>query len=305
MHAFTVDGGKTTSVPAFQIRWEEGDLSLLETNPLTPAAAETDNSKDTPSDEKPGSESESPTESGTGDKIRDKGRDGNEGGGGLPTGAVVGIAVGVTLLVAIVLFAGFLCYRKRHLKARRSEDAMGVEKLSTGPEKPFNPEGAPPVYPDVPQEMEGSTKVAPRQAPLNGPGMSPHSKQQVSQGRPHDEAVQQLDGSPVSPPELASVSQQHTPGSNVPISSEFHSSTATIPAKLESWRHPGSGTHPAEIDHIHQVPELPPQQGMGELHATPVASELEASIPRSTKRRSGRMGWVNVAPDFGEFFRNM
>lgn len=305
MHAFTVDGGKTISAPAFQIRWEEDDLSLLETNPLTPAAAETGDSKNTQRGERSGPVSAYPTESDTGDGTEHEGGDNNDGGGGLPTGAVIGIAVGVALLVAIVLIAGFLWYRKRHLKDRMSEDVVGVEKPSTDPEKRFNPEGAPPVYPDAPQEMEGSTKMAPGHPPLNGPGMSPPGNEQASQGRAHDQAVQQLDGSPVSPPELAGVSQQHTPGGHVPIASERHSSTATVPAELGSWSHPGSGTYAAGIDGIHQVPELPPQQGMGELHATPVASELQASTPRPTKRRSGRTEWVNVAPDFGGFSRDM
>lgn len=44
MHAFSVDGGQTTSVPAFQIRWEEGELSLLQTHLLTPGTPATGDS---------------------------------------------------------------------------------------------------------------------------------------------------------------------------------------------------------------------------------------------------------------------
>ncbi|KAF4471586.1 transmembrane alpha-helix domain-containing [Fusarium albosuccineum] len=39
LHAFSVSGKKTLSVPAFQIRWAESDLNALETHPLTPGEA--------------------------------------------------------------------------------------------------------------------------------------------------------------------------------------------------------------------------------------------------------------------------
>ena len=282
MHAFTVNGGKTTSAPAFQIRWEEDDLSILETNPLTPAAAETGDSRNTPSGKSSGSKSASPTDSGSSDGSGDGGDD-NTGGGGLPTGAIVGIAVGVALLVAIVLIAGFLWYRKRYLKAGQTgggQSTTDSEKPNAGAEKPFNPEGAPPVYPDVPQEMQGSEKVAPGELPLNTPRMSP-SDEQAS----HGQTIQQLGGSPVPPAGLTGVSQHHMPGSNALMPSELYSSTSTMPIEIGSWGHPASGAYTVEIAGAPQMPELPPQQGMGELHATPVASELQASTVHPVEQR--------------------
>lgn len=282
MHAFTVDGGKTTSAPAFQIRWEEDDLSLLETNPLTPAAVETGDPKNIPGDDRPRSTSAPPSDGDVGEGGgRDTSIDDNDGGGGLPTGAVVGIAVGVALLVAIVLIAGFLWYRKRYLKARRAEELVGGEKPSAGTEKPFNPEGAPPLYPDVPQEMEGSTKVVPGELPSYGPRMSP-VEGQTSKVHVYDHTVQQLDGFPVSRPMPPGVSQHHTPASNAPMPTELHSSTKTMPTELGSWSHLGSATYPAEIDGARQVSGLLPQKGLGELHATSVTSELQASTARQT-----------------------
>lgn len=306
MHAFTVDGGKTTSVPAFQIRWEEDDLSLLETNPLTPAAAATGGSENTPGGERSRPKSASPTDRGTGNGGGDSSSGDDNGEGKLPTGAVVGIAVGVALLVAIVLIAGFIWYRKRYMKAEKSggQDPMENEKTNGGKGHPFNPEGAPLVYPDLPQEMEGSTKVAPAKLPPNGPGMSP-VKGRTSQGHTHGHTVQQLDGSAVSRPAPPGISQHTTPRGNVPAPLELYSSITTMPTELESENYPASGTYPAEIDGVHQVPELHPQQGMGELHTTPVASELQASTVRPAKRRSGRTGWVSQAPDLGGFSRQM
>ena len=95
----------TIIVPAFEVRWRESDLSLLETPPLTPGANPTDNPES-------GSRTE-PTARPTEDP--EPGSDESDNVG-VSTGAVAGIAVGVAVLVAALCAAAFVMYRRRHRK---------------------------------------------------------------------------------------------------------------------------------------------------------------------------------------------
>ncbi|KAF5026414.1 hypothetical protein F66182_1479 [Fusarium sp. NRRL 66182] len=105
LHASSMSGGNTISVPAFQIRWAESDLPALETHPLS--QDEADISTASVTDDLPISAATEtnplPSQSSS---------------SGLPTGAVVGIAVGSAAVVAIVGIVVFCLFRRRYRAAK-------------------------------------------------------------------------------------------------------------------------------------------------------------------------------------------
>ena len=127
MGAYTTSGRVTSYAPAFQIRWREDDLSLLETHPLTPGAPAWTTTNE-----------ESPTPTPTDTSGAQEESDEDNGGLGLSTGAVAGIAVGVAVFAILLCSAAFVWYRRRHLKplAAGPEDAIDSEKTSGGATPP-------------------------------------------------------------------------------------------------------------------------------------------------------------------------
>ncbi|MBE3043280.1 hypothetical protein IMZ48_12060 [Candidatus Bathyarchaeota archaeon] len=127
---------------AFEIRWREEDLCLLETHPQTPGAPAAS-----------GIDCESPSRSTetSGTSQEEKDGDGEDGGeGGISRGAVAGIAVGVTFLAVFLCAAAFfIWYRKRNLKPPPTtpEDVLNGERTSGG------------ATPSGPQEMEAYGKL--------------------------------------------------------------------------------------------------------------------------------------------------
>lgn len=251
MHAYSVDDGETTSVPAFQIRWEEEDLSLLETHPLTPGAAAT-------GDTVGGSDNPKPAVSGGSSG-------GDEGGGGLPTGAVVGIAVGVALLVAIVLISGFLWYRKKYLKSAKCPGQGLGENEKPGPTvcQPLNPGVLLPVYPGGPQEMEASHQFPPPGAWQDGTAKRPAEVQAIP-ASVRNLPIQQPDGV---------TSPQHA--------SQIHTSTTVRPSEL------AGRIYPPGPRGSHQVPELSQQTASGNVQGAPHVAEMHASTVRPVELASG------------------
>ena len=119
--AITIDeDGQSSFLPAFEIRWEKKDLSILETHPQTPEVDVTAQTKHKSSTESspeptktppPGDNSESSQSQdipgGSGEEKADT---------GISRGVVVGIAAGVALISIFICAAAFFWYRKRHLK---------------------------------------------------------------------------------------------------------------------------------------------------------------------------------------------
>ena len=291
MHAYTVNDGETTSVPAFQIRWEEDDLDILETHPL--AAVET-GSSDGDSGGDSGGGSSGDGGSGSDNTGQEDGGDtgGDSGGSGISTGAIAGIVVGVALLVAIVLISGFLWYRKKYLKAAKSaeQDAQG-EKPDTTSGPGVNPTGSPPIYPGVPQEMEAANRFPPTGV-LQDDATKTATELQANRATVPISPVQQLDGSPVA---------HQSPGSppynmvsaNGPVASELYSHT-TRPSELGGGNHGSWGPHASELHGQHQVPELPPQATMGRVGAGSPVAEMHASTVRPIELASGNSQNVNT-----------
>ncbi|KAF4977062.1 hypothetical protein FDECE_18396, partial [Fusarium decemcellulare] len=124
LHAFSVSGKKTLSVPAFQIRWAESDLSALETHPLTPgeaSAASTAASKT------------AVTVTGSGPTSTDsESSSASSSSSGLPTGAVVGIAVGSAAIVAIIAAVIFCVFRRRLRASKKGPDPPIQYQPNTG-----------------------------------------------------------------------------------------------------------------------------------------------------------------------------
>ena len=276
MHAYSVDDGETTSVPAFQIRWEEDDLSLLETHPLTPEAAATgDVDSDTTDD---------------GPLRRPSGRldDEDTVNSGLPTGAIAGIVVGVTFFVDIVLISGFIWYRKRYLKGAKAS-AQGVEGDREGDGKPettasqlVNPAGLPPIYPGVPQEMEASHQFAPPGIIQDGTVKHPAEVQAIP-SFVYNPAVQQLDGV-AAPPQGVPVS--HATNGSLPVASELYSYT-TRPSELGPSTNLTAGTHPLELHGVDRVAGRSPAAATERTHQSHVVAEMQASTIQPTELASG------------------
>lgn len=240
MHAYSVDDGETISVPAFQIRWEEDDLSVLETHPLTPEAVATG---DRGSDDRDGDSKVGPDESGGGEPDDS----------GLPTGAIAGIVVGVALFVAVVLISGFIWYRKRYLKGVNGpgQGADGGEKPGAAATQLNNAEGLPPVYPGFPQEMEASYQFAPPGTIQDGTARNPAEVQAIP-AVVHNPQVQEV-GAAI--PHQVSHEVPHgipvgcvVPGAS-PGASELYTST-TRPSELEAGTYPNTGTHAPELHRI-------------------------------------------------------
>lgn len=280
MHAYSVDDGETTSVPAFQIRWEEDDLSLLETHPLTPEAAATgdgDVGIDTTDDNPRGRQGGSNDDPGSDDS-------------GLATGAIAGIVVGVALFVALVLISGFIWYRKRYLKSVQApgQGVEGDEKPGAAASQLVNPDGLPPVYPGVPQEMQGSHQFAPPGTIQDGTAKNPaevqaipaygHNPpvQYVEAAVPHQVPHQVPYGMPVS---------YGAPGS-APMASELYTST-TRPSELGASGYPNTGTHPPELHGVDRVAGPQPHATTGQIHPSPPVVEMQASTARPTELGSG------------------
>jgi hypothetical protein len=106
--------GDANSAPAYQIRWKESDLSILETHPLTPTASV--GTRENPSLATASGSSQSPSAPSLG------------------TGPKVGIAVGAIAGVILLVVAGFLLWRRRRQPNRKS--VLEVESDDGGHDAP-------------------------------------------------------------------------------------------------------------------------------------------------------------------------
>lgn len=303
MHAFSVHGGETTSVSTFQIRWKEDDLSLLEMHPLKPAAAATgDSDGDSPNGGGSGPKATSGVDGGNrGDSDGDEG----SGGGGLPTGAIAGIVVGVALLVAIVIIAGLLWHRKRHLKQAKSDGQdQGGQKTDAAAGQPINSTGLPPVYSGVPQEMEATQKPAPPgtfQHDLTDTAAEVHEEPRPS----HHPPIQQLDGLSVPHRPSNGIPPPTTTPRNAPLASKLYNSTTTIPSELGGGSYSNAGNYPSELHSLQGIPELSSRTVAGYTHTSPSVAEMHAFTVRPTELASGRMADGNWPFELGDFPRQV
>ena len=116
-----MSGDKTVSVPAFQIRWAEDDLSALETPPIKRINTSLESESiiietaPTSTESKSSTESESPSNS-----------------PGLPTGAVVGIAIGSAAFVAIMAAVVFFLFWKRIRNASQKNQSPPAQDQPGG-----------------------------------------------------------------------------------------------------------------------------------------------------------------------------
>lgn len=117
-----------TDVPAFEIRWEEDDLSLLETHPQTPEAITTSE----PTGDGSTDSNLGPTET-SGSAVGDRGQQNDDAAiGGISRCTVVGIAVGVPLAVILLCAVAFYWYRRRYLKPPPPPPKYDVDNEKTG-----------------------------------------------------------------------------------------------------------------------------------------------------------------------------
>lgn len=119
--AISVDeDGQSSFLPAFEIRWEKKDLSILETHPQTPevdVTAQTDHKSSTENSREP-TKTPPPADEGESSKSQDVpvGSGEDEVDTRISRSPVVGIAAGVAVISILICAAAFFWYRKRHLK---------------------------------------------------------------------------------------------------------------------------------------------------------------------------------------------
>ncbi|KAM5354723.1 hypothetical protein ACJ41O_001370 [Fusarium nematophilum] len=131
LHASSMSGGNTISVPMFQIRWAESDLAALETHPLSPG-------NDSPATATGATVTVTGSRATVTAAETSSSSSGSSGSSGLPTGAVVGIAVGSAAVIGIIAAIIFCLFRRRYKKKQapvpvpptQEQPAVGMPELA-------------------------------------------------------------------------------------------------------------------------------------------------------------------------------
>ncbi|KAL6401765.1 hypothetical protein AUP68_14219 [Ilyonectria robusta] len=151
LHAISTSGDNTVSVPAFQIRWAESDLSALETPPVenTDESSTSRSTVTVISETSTASQSSSTTSVGSGSSSNSS----------LSTGAVVGIAIGSAAVVAIIAAASFFMFRRRVTASQKGPGPSWQDQPHSGMAELDTPAQHVSTV-DVPKPPRGASTVA-------------------------------------------------------------------------------------------------------------------------------------------------